>query len=192
MVIIPAVLNFSVVFTHAPVYVRLPAPLEKPEHMPKTELIQRIIDQLEQELATVVGASQQAHESATHSENVAENKYDTLGLEAAYLAHGLSLRALELQNAILRYRRLSSANIAPQAAIQVGTLVSLEAEDGSERLLFLGPEAGGMRVEWQGRSIRVVTPTAPLGKAVLKKRVDDALSLQVNGVEMHYLIVAVQ
>lgn len=29
-----------------------------------------------------------AHEAATHEENIAEHKYDTLGLEAAYLATG--------------------------------------------------------------------------------------------------------
>lgn len=160
--------------------------------MPKTELIQRIIDQLEQELTTVLGASQQAHESATHSENVAENKYDTLGLEAAYLAHGLSLRVLELQNAILRYRRLSTADFAPRIPIRVGTLVTLEADDGSERHLFLGPEAGGIRVEWQGRCVNVVTPTAPLGKALLKKQLDDEVCLQIKGVDTHYLIVAAQ
>jgi len=34
-----------------------------------------------------------AHETATHEENIAENKYVTLGLEAAYLATGQARRA---------------------------------------------------------------------------------------------------
>ena len=31
-------------------------------------------------------AAQTAYEAATHAENIAENKYDTLGLEASYLS----------------------------------------------------------------------------------------------------------
>ncbi len=63
-------------------------------------IIPAIIQQLEQELATAIKASQQAHSGATHSENTADNKYDTLALEAAYLAHGQSVRIEELQQSI--------------------------------------------------------------------------------------------
>ena len=55
-------------------------------------LITDIVEQLKLELSTAVAASQQAHDSATHSENIAANKYDTLAVEAAYLENGKSLR----------------------------------------------------------------------------------------------------
>ena len=61
-------------------------------------LIALILEQLQSELATALNASDQAHASATHSENVPENQYDTLALEAAYLAHGLSVRVTELRS----------------------------------------------------------------------------------------------
>jgi hypothetical protein len=53
-------------------------------------LISAIVEKLELELSTAVAASQQARDSATHSENIAANRYDTLAVEAAYLAHGQS------------------------------------------------------------------------------------------------------
>ena len=50
-------------------------------------LVSAIVEKLQLELSTAVAASQQARDSATHSENIAANKYDTLAVEAAYLAH---------------------------------------------------------------------------------------------------------
>ncbi len=68
--------------------------------MLKIDLVYNVSVQLQRQLDTLLHASHQAHQSATHCESKAENKYDTLGLEAAYLAHGLSVRAQQLQRAI--------------------------------------------------------------------------------------------
>jgi hypothetical protein len=46
-----------------------------------------------------------AHETATHEENIAENKYDTLGLEAAYLATGQARRAEAIRQAMADWRQ---------------------------------------------------------------------------------------
>ena len=135
-------------------------------------LIEKIIQQLEIELATAIASSQQAHSSATHSENVADNKYDTLATEAAYLAHGQSMRVAELQQSILLYRRFNPPAYDSQSTIGLGALVEIEtleppvtaaqitdpqpldprtsasqaAELGQRRRLFLGPAAGGLLI----------------------------------------------
>ena len=67
-------------------------------------IIAAILHQLQQDLAVAAAASQQAHDSATHTENVPENQYDTLALEAAYLAHGQSQRIEALQHSISIYK----------------------------------------------------------------------------------------
>lgn len=56
--------------------------------MNKQDVLQRIIDKLNIDLDIAERAAQTAYETATHEENIAENKYDTLGLEASYLAAG--------------------------------------------------------------------------------------------------------
>jgi hypothetical protein len=61
-------------------------------------LVSAIVEKLQLELSTAVAASQQAHDSATHSKNIAANKYDTLAVEAAYLAHGQSMRIASQSN----------------------------------------------------------------------------------------------
>ncbi len=54
--------------------------------MDKFLLRQQVLERLAEDLLEVEEAVRVAHEAATHEENIAENKYDTLGLEAAYLA----------------------------------------------------------------------------------------------------------
>lgn len=61
--------------------------------MDKLLLRQQVLGRLAEDLLRVEQAAQIAHEAATHEENIAENKYDTLGLEAAYLATGQARRA---------------------------------------------------------------------------------------------------
>ena len=56
--------------------------------MDKIHLQTLIIDKLQADLRIAKDALRASHEAATHAESKAENKYDTRGLEAAYLADG--------------------------------------------------------------------------------------------------------
>ena len=58
--------------------------------MNKHAVHQLILEKLTVDLDIAQRAAQTAYETATHEENIAENKYDTLGLEAAYLASGFA------------------------------------------------------------------------------------------------------
>ena len=69
--------------------------------MNKKLLQKHILTALETNHQTAISATQQAHDTATHEENIAENKYDTLGLEAAYLAHGQAQRQAQACVALL-------------------------------------------------------------------------------------------
>ena len=44
----------------------------------RARLLEQIINYLEDSLKLNIDAAEQAHETATHSENAAENRYDTL------------------------------------------------------------------------------------------------------------------
>ena len=151
-----------------------------------------IIEQLQCQLDSLMEASEQAHNSATHEESKAENKYDTRGLEAAYLAHGLSVRAEEIQQAIIAYRNLTLLNFMEDTPVQQTALVSLESEGGMLRWFFIGPQAGGLKLLVGDREVTVLTPTAPLGKALLGKFADDEFSLSTNGLQKNYMLCTVE
>ena len=62
--------------------------------MNKRELVNQIIQQLTGEVEVLFKAARAAHAEATHEQSKAEDKYDTRGLEASYLARGQSRQSL--------------------------------------------------------------------------------------------------
>lgn len=139
----------------------------------KTQLIVRIIEHLSSALDVVERAAQTAYEAATHEENVAENKYDTLGLEASYLATGQARRAAELRQALAAYAQLPNDAFDPERGIQLGHWVVLNAADDSVRHIFIGPDAAGLTVKVGDHPVTVITPKSPLGMSLLSKGLGD-------------------
>ncbi|HBM66331.1 MAG TPA: transcription elongation factor GreAB, partial [Pseudomonas sp.] len=74
--------------------------------MDKPHLLALIVATLEHDLDVLTRAAQTAYEAATAEENIAENKYDTLGLEASYLATGQARRSAEIRQALVIYQQL--------------------------------------------------------------------------------------
>lgn len=160
--------------------------------MNKADLIQQIANQLQRELETLLNASNQAHESATHSESKAENKYDTRGLEAAYLAHGLSVRAQELQQSVALYSQWQPPSFDMDTPIALGALITLEDDCGEQKRLLLAEQGGGLKGRVDGGDVRVVTPKAPLGKALLGREWGDDIELELQGRRQRYQIIELE
>jgi transcription elongation GreA/GreB family factor len=148
--------------------------------MDKNLLLQDVLSHLQTDLEQASLAALSAHEAATHEENVAENKYDTLGLEAVYLASGQARRVEELRQTLITWRQLRPRPFDFEQGIQLGTLVQLATEDGHEHWLFLGPPGASMKLQLAGQSIQVLGHTAPLGRLLLGKKPGDEISLPVG------------
>ncbi|MFH7456828.1 transcription elongation factor GreAB, partial [Pseudomonas syringae pv. tagetis] len=76
----------------------------------------------------------------------AENKYDTLGLEASYLAAGEARRVEEIRQSLSAYRNWTLKPFDESRGIQTCDLIVVEALTGQTRCLFLGPDAAGLKV----------------------------------------------
>ncbi len=144
--------------------------------MPKTELHTRILAHLRAELEAMTKAALATHEEATHEENKAEDKYDTRGLEASYLAHGQSRAAEEAAEAVAQFSALKPRDFGPGEAIALGALVRLD--DNSR--YFIGPRAGGTEVEADGAMVMVTTPSSPLGRQLVGRRQGDRITLSLG------------
>ena len=59
----------------------------------KSRILRQIIEELNRTLETVAGAARAMHADASDEQNKAEDKYDTRGLETAYLASSQSRQA---------------------------------------------------------------------------------------------------
>ncbi len=157
--------------------------------MNKTALHALILDALANDLAIAQAALKASHEAATHAESKAENKYDTRGLEAAYLADGQRRRVHEIETALSCYR-----NLSPRAqqgeAIALGALIELELA-GAMRWVFLGPDAAGLRVAAGQADVLVISPRSPLGQALLGLEEGDQVDVMVEGRRQHCSVATV-
>ena len=140
--------------------------------MDKQALVGLIIDRLDAELGRYDKAARVAQAEATDEQSRAENKYDTRGLEASYLAHGQSRQLVETAQARELFLALPVRAFAADEPIGLGALIELET--GRERMwYFLGPAAGGAEVVCENQEVLVVTPQSPIGQRLLGKRRHD-------------------
>ncbi|MCI0916765.1 GreA/GreB family elongation factor [Pseudomonas stutzeri] len=157
--------------------------------MDKIHLQTLIIDKLQADLRIAKDALRASHEAATHAESKAENKYDTRGLEAAYLADGQRRRVAEIEAALASYRNLPVRDLTDEP-IRLGALVSLELGD-SCRWVLLGPDAAGLSVTMGQTEVLVISPHAPLGRALLGCREGDEGELRVEGRPQPYCVLTI-
>lgn len=157
--------------------------------MSKSALIAQIIARLAADLEQLTSAALATHAEATDEENKAEDKYDTRGLEASYLAHGQSKAAEEAAQAVAQFQALAARDFAAGEPISLGALVVLEGPGRSYYLV--GPRAGGTEIRSAGREVMVITPQSPLGRQLMGRRQGDTLKLDFGGRVSDYRVAAV-
>ena len=158
----------------------------------KNALIAKIIEQLTAELELFAKAARASHAEATHEQSKAESKYDTFKLESSFLSRGLAKRVAELTDALAALQGVPLMVIGPTSPVQVGALVRLKAVDGTTLVLFLGAGAGGESISVDGAEINVVSAAAPLGQAVLDKRVGDTFEIKIGNATQSFTVLSVE
>jgi transcription elongation GreA/GreB family factor len=146
----------------------------------KRELINQIVQQLTAEVEVLFKAARASHAEATHEESKAEDKYDTRGLEASYLARGQSRQAAEIGQAIAEFQKLALRDFGPADPIDVGAFVELSGKR-EKSYYFIGPRAGGTEVNYGGKDMLVITPQSPLGQQLVGKKQGDRIRLEIAG-----------
>lgn len=156
----------------------------------KEQLLSELVTRFAEQVEDLTRLAQETAKGATHEEARPEDSKDTRALEQTYLARGQAERVAgaELDLQVLRsVRCLAFAEDSPVAAT---ALVLIEDEDGTEKIVFLLPVAGGSKVESQGRTVQVITPNSPLGQALLEKSEGDAVEVRAGGEPREWEIVA--
>lgn len=158
--------------------------------MNKRTLLKAILAALQAELQTYVRAAKSARAEATDEQSRAENKYDTRGLEASYLAAGQARQVVDLEAAIAAFEALPVRKFGPGEAIGLGALVELE-QNGERMCYFIGPSAGGTEVGCGKREVLVITPQSPLGGQLQGRKQGEQLELNFAGKRQRARVVTV-
>lgn len=143
--------------------------------MDKPLLIEKLLAHLDAEVDRYTQAARAAQADATDDQSRAENKYDTRGLEASYLAHGQSRQAVETVHAREQFASLDRRDFLPDEPVSIGALVELETH-GERGFYFVGPSAGGTEVILDGQEVLVITGHSPLGRKLVGKRAGERLA----------------
>ena len=153
----------------------------------KPALKAELIEVLQAALATAQAAHAAAVAGATDDEARPENDKDTRGLEQSYLARGQAQRVAELEAAVAEVTALALRTFTAKDPVAMSALVTVE-EDGDTQRFFIAPAGGGSVL---AGDVQVVTPSSPLGRALLGKRVDDEVELRLPGRLRELSVVAV-
>ncbi len=156
--------------------------------MNKQNILNQIINQLEADIQVAQQAVDVARDTATHKDCLGSSKYETMGTEASYLAKGQGERLLELQRAAAYFKQVTPS---PQPTIVLSSLITLEAESGQTQYFWLDNDAGGLKVKHGDQNITLITPQAPLGRALMGKEVDDVVEIKTGTKTTEYEVVGV-
>jgi transcription elongation GreA/GreB family factor len=150
--------------------------------MNKSDLLQLIVVQLNHDLAVQFNAALAAHEASTHEENIPDNKYETLALEASYVAQGQANRAQEIRRALEVYKQLPLQKFDNDSTIGLTALVTLAGDVATNRTVFIGPMEGGMKIvdHLTGTEIVVISPASLLGRDLIGRSVGDLVRIGVG------------
>ena len=159
-----------------------------------TEIRLLIMQALNNTHKNAIAAAKRAHETATSKESVAKSKYETFGLEASYLAHGQSVRVAQCKADIDAFEAMftTMASLPIKAdKVALGRLIELIDNNDKSHFYFIGPSAGGLKVECSQYCFMVVTPASPLGKAMMNRQLGEEFVLNVMQQQTEFEIVSI-
>ena len=159
--------------------------------MNKSQLVREILAALSDSLGLLEKAARASHAEATHESSKAESKYDTRGLEAAYLAGGQARQAGEILDSLKAYESLAVKDFAAEEAAGLTALVELEA-DGTRSRYFIGPRNGGLEITMGRKEVTVITPQSPLGQNLMGKKAGARWTTRLGGSTVKYHVVSVR
>jgi transcription elongation GreA/GreB family factor len=159
--------------------------------MDKNALIRSVLDQLEAELALQTEAAHESRDEATDEESRAEDRYDMRSQSAAYLAAGQAQMATEIAREIAAWKAMAPRAFAPDDAIAMGALVTLESS-GRTAAYLVGPQSGGLEAKDGEFTATVVTGASPLGRQLVGRKAGDAVQITDRQGPVQHRVVSVE
>ncbi|MBL9025442.1 MAG: GreA/GreB family elongation factor [Myxococcales bacterium] len=160
-----------------------------PKPVDKQALLKALVAALVESRDRLAAAQRVSQEGVTHEDARSEGDKDMRATEASYVARGQAMRVEALEADLARAQALKVRAFAEDDPIALAALVTIGAEEG-ERVVFLAPAGGGVRLEASGTAVHVVTPSSPLGRALLGARVGDVVTYERAGKAEEVEIVA--
>lgn len=158
----------------------------------KARVLAALRERVAAQLAALTTSQKVAQDGATHAEAKQEHPKDTRAIEGQYLARGLAARVENLRDTLGMLHALSPVSFDDDDQIALTALVDVESDDGDESTYFVVPAGGGETLVVDDTTIQAVTPASPLGHALIGRRVDDEVAVELPGGRRRLVVVAVR
>lgn len=153
--------------------------------------MKKILQSLREKHALIEASARAAHDAATHEESLSEDKHDTRGLEASYLAGAQAKRSAEIRKLIGLYEQIPLRHFKEDDVIAAGAYVELVTEAGAKLECFLIPAGQGEKLEFENRIVQLVTPASPLGQELFGSELDDEIYVELKPQPKTYTVAFV-
>ncbi len=148
----------------------------------KKEILKKIKNTLVGKIKQLTDEALSLKDAATNEESKAENKYDTRGLEASYIAQAHAKRIEKMKESLYF---IDKTQINPfKNKIKVGDLIVLLDTSNEVKSLFFLLSEGGIKVEYKSKPITSLSITSPLGSKLLGASLDDEVSINKKTYEI--------
>lgn len=151
----------------------------------RAQIIHHLLDKVRSLVDEAKAQQDSAQLEANSHVGAMASRYDTFKEEAQYLVQSQKLREMELEDGRVKLEEYASAlrssSVIEFDKVRIGSFVTVEDEDGVESHYFIAPYGGGERVRVGETDYLVITPEAPVGKAMLSLSEGDYAELSFGG-----------
>ena len=155
----------------------------------KQQGLTRVLQSLKEQLDLLVKSAFEAKEFSTNEESKAENKYDTRGLEASYLAGAQAKRAREVEKILETLKKTKPKVFNSDSSIEGTALIETQINGDEAKWFFFLPNLGGLKVSVNNKTIHTISPESPIGSKLLEKKVGDFFEIKISNNLKEYEIL---
>lgn len=144
--------------------------------MNKKNLIELLITTIKADIEKQRKAFESARHTSIDAPGRMQSRYDTMGVESAWVADGLAKALNEKESYIKRLETFQFGVSSDR--ICVGSIVGiLSSESSIIEYFFILPVASGYKLQEKDITITTLTPATPLGKTLIGKQVGEEIEI---------------
>lgn len=162
--------------------------------MDKRDIFEQIKAELTETLANTEKLKKDSQDEANRHIGRMASRYDTFKEEAQMMVAAHEVRIAELRASLVQIQAVldHSSALDTTDKIRSGTVILLEADDGTKRRHVLSPTGGGIKVTSGDEELVVITPDSPLGKQLMGLIVGEEVEIKVGNNKRSYEVVEVE
>lgn len=154
--------------------------------MNKRELVSKLVTKLAEKQVEIAAAAEDARQLSIAAPGRNNSRYDSSKEEFGYVADGLNLRSMDIGRGTGDIQAAFLPDM-PHSVVE-GAFVRLHEGGTSYANYLILPYGGGETIETDEGDIDVITPSSPLGSAMMGKKAGEPFSLHIRGTKREYRV----